>query len=257
MKPSHNGVTGLIAKLAGLVFIVCMAAAVAGLAKFLYFPSSEENFGAAPPVETYVTPEGQRRWTSHFHIADRQLPEAANAASMCIQCHGYYAHRTSEQLRSFYNMHSYYMACETCHIRMEVPEKPVMAWFDWTTEKQVRRPGAGKSLYSARLVPIRADMRLDAFDRQDLAREYMLRKDALSDAEKKKREHELMGHLSKNAVACEDCHRKDGYLDFFRLGYDAQRTAMLQNPDIMQLIKGYKKFFIPTMFDPRKETNGS
>jgi hypothetical protein len=88
------------------------------------------------------------------------------------------------------------------------------------------------------------------FPREELAREYMERKDSLSEEEKKTICKELMKDISKEPVACEECHRKEGYLDYKELGYSEGRSAELSRIEIVEMSVDYEEFFLPGMFDP-------
>ncbi len=50
-------------------------------------------------------------------------------ASICVSCHGNVPHDKTREIRSFLNMHTFYLACETCH---SLPEESSDAWnFSW------------------------------------------------------------------------------------------------------------------------------
>ena len=49
---------------------------------------------------------------------------------MCLRCHGNFCHNKSEEFRSYYNMHTFFLACETCHIRKEQGSAIQFKWFD-------------------------------------------------------------------------------------------------------------------------------
>ena len=68
--------------------------------------------------------------------------------------------------------------------------------------------------------------------------------------EKKKIQDELMEHVSKEPITCEECHQKKGYFDYEALGYDPVRSAELSRIEIVQMSKDYDEFYLPTMFDP-------
>jgi len=61
-----------------------------------------------------------------------------------------------------------------------------------------------------------------------------------------------MSHISEKALSCKDCHIKDGYLNFNKLGYNRLRIEKLTRLDIVQMLDEYKDFYLPTMFDPGK-----
>ncbi|MCK4706510.1 MAG: hypothetical protein KAT90_13605, partial [Gammaproteobacteria bacterium] len=66
-----------------------------------------------------------------------------DSASVCVRCHGNVPHDKSKELRSFLNMHAFYAACETCHIR-PVDDQPEWAfrWYSKKDGKLVTNPQA-------------------------------------------------------------------------------------------------------------------
>lgn len=251
MKSSQSGFSGFVAKLLGFLFAGVMVAIVAGLAVFLYFPEELQKPPASEVTERPLPTEEYEQELTHFHIPGQDLPDPARSPSMCVQCHGYFCHTESAELRSFYNMHTFYMACETCHVRLEGRSDVVFTWHVASGGSPDAPPDVPAGDFSARIVPVAAGMPLDAYPHVDLAREYMLQEQTLTPEEKKRMQEKLMGHLSEKAVGCVECHKVNGYLDFSRLGYQPERAAALARVEIVKLVNTYDEFFIPTMFDPR------
>jgi len=149
-------------------------------------------------------------------------------------------------------MHSFYLACETCHIRQQQGEEFVFQWLDNTTGEIVKELKGKQGSYGARIVPLKDGERLDIFPKKELALEFMKRKDSYTEDERKKIQEELMQHISKEAITCNECHARKGYLNLNALGYNTDRIGQLVQLDIIKLINEYNKFFLPTMFDPRQ-----
>jgi hypothetical protein len=57
-------------------------------------------------------------------------------------------------------------------------------------------------------------------------------------------------NLSKKAVACDECHNKDGYMDFAKLGFPHYRINQLASSEVAQMMDHYKTFYIPRMLRP-------
>ena len=61
--------------------------------------------------------------------------------NICVRCHGNTPHSKAKDVRSFLNMHAFYTACETCHIR---PDKKtdnlVFRWYNKQTGKISSNP---------------------------------------------------------------------------------------------------------------------
>ena len=82
----------------------------------------------------------------------------------------------------------------------------------------------------------------------------MKNKDSYSPEEKEKIKQQLMKQVSKKPVTCEECHCKQGYLNYSDLGYDAARAADLSRIEIVKMIKEYKDFKFPVIFGSEKNS---
>jgi hypothetical protein len=253
MSRSTNIILRFIGNFLGVIFGLMVIICVFLLLKFLYFPEKPTAVSEEKPVDKFsksiADPINAKE---HFHILDEAIYSDEENAPMCLQCHGNFCHAKSEELRSFYNMHSFYLACETCHIREKEGEEITFKWFDNKVGHEVTELIGTQGNYGAKIVPIKGGKRLDAFPKEALAREYMRLESTYSDEEKKKIQEELMAHISKEALTCKDCHKKDGYINFSVIGYDPARINRLTRLEILQLIEEYKEFYLPTMFDPNK-----
>lgn len=251
MNRSPNIFTKFLSNFLGLLFLLFIIVCLISLGKFLYFPSKPE--AALPeytPTEKFSKTIEQPLGEGHFHILDQTVYSDAEKAPMCLRCHGNFCHAESKELRSFYNMHSFYLACETCHIRKKEGENILFRWFDDKTGEIVNELKGKDGSYGAKIVPVKGLERLDKFPKEELALEYMKLKDTYTEDEKKKIQDEIMKHVSKEPLTCKECHKKDGYLNFSALGYSQDRINVLTRLEIIKLIDEYKEFFIPTMFDP-------
>jgi len=251
MQRSSNIFLKLISNFLGFLFILFIIVCLISLGKFLYFPSKTKAvLPEYSPAEKFTKTIERTMEIGHFHILDQTVYSDAENAPMCLRCHGNFCHAESKELRSFYNMHSFYLACETCHIRKQEGEKIVFRWFDNITGEVVKELTGKDGSYGAKIVPLKGGERLDKFPKEEMALEYMKRKDTYTEDEKKKIQDELMKHVSKEPLTCKECHKRDGYLTFSALGYSQPRVAELTRLEIIKLIDEYKEFFIPTMFDP-------
>jgi len=251
MKQSPGFFKIFIANFLGILFILFIIVALTCLFKFLYFPSKPKAVPERIPADKFSETIDQPAGLSErFHLLDQTVYSDAENAPICLQCHGNFCHAKSKELRSFYNMHSFYLACETCHVRKKEGEKIVFKWFDDKTGEAVQELKGKDENYHAKVVPVKEGERLDEFPQKELALEYMKHKDTYTEDEKKKIQDEIMKHVSKEAVTCEECHKRDGYINFSALGYKQDRVNELIRLEIIKLINEYEEFFIPTMFDP-------
>jgi hypothetical protein len=186
----------------------------------------------------------------HFHILDETVYTDIQNAPVCLQCHGNFCHNKSEWLRSFYNMHTFFLACESCHIRVTEEKNVSFKWIDNRTGLILKEISGSDGNYGAKIIPIKGEKRLDIFPKEELAREYMLHQKTYSEEKKKKLQAELMAHISEEPVTCKECHHEKGYIDFTTLGYTTDRASNLSHISIVKLSEEYKEFHLPTMFDP-------
>jgi hypothetical protein len=59
------------------------------------------------------------RIEGHYHHIDFDIKP--DKRSYCIKCHGDMPHKKVKEVRAFWNMHAFFMACETCHTRFDDP----------------------------------------------------------------------------------------------------------------------------------------
>ncbi|OGT29199.1 MAG: hypothetical protein A2W28_11740, partial [Gammaproteobacteria bacterium RBG_16_51_14] len=65
----------------------------------------------------------------------------ADNEDICVRCHGTVPHDDSKEIRSFLNMHAFYVACETCHIRPGEDQPPwIFQWSSKVTGLPVANP---------------------------------------------------------------------------------------------------------------------
>jgi cytochrome c553 len=252
MKKPRNIFLKFISNLLGVLFVIFILVCLVSLFKFLYLPSKPTAVPEDIPVNKFSKTIVQPLGAEHFHILDEAVYSDEENAPMCLQCHGNFCHAKPEELRSFYNMHTFYLACETCHIREKEGGKFELKWFDDISGEVVKKLKGKDGNYGAKIVPVKDGKRLDDFPKKELALEFMRLEDTYAEAEKKKIQEEIMEHISKEALTCKDCHKRDGYINFSTLGYAQDRINRLTRLEIIQLIDEYKEFYLPTMFDPRK-----
>jgi hypothetical protein len=199
----------------------------------------------------------QMKIEGHFHHIDHEF--GADNRSYCIACHGDIPHDKVKEIRAFGNMHSSFIACETCHIRLEQADKTgIFKWYDRTTGEIVPSPikeGVSSGAYGSKIIPFeRVDGLLRRFDTQsriDFSMQYREAEKTLSDLQKSKAKKIIHKIVNKKPYVCEDCHQKeDPLLPFEALGYPKKRIDSLQSTEVVGMIKDYTKFFIPRMLQP-------
>ena len=252
MTETKNTLLKLLGTLFGLFLICFIVVNLYLLGTFLYSTPSVEPVpenGEMPP-DMFSKSIEQKLGADHFHILDETVYTDLHNAPTCLKCHGNFCHAKSEWLRSFYNMHTFFLACETCHIRVKEEENVIFQWFDDKTGSLLTEVTGSDGNYGAKIVPVKGNARLDIFPKEELALEYIMNEAGYSEEEKKRLQGELMAHISEEPVTCEECHHDKGYIDFAALGYTPVVVENLSHISIVKLSKEYEEFHLPTMFDP-------
>ncbi len=197
------------------------------------------------------------RLKDHFHHIDFDFKP--DKRSYCIECHGDMPHGKVKELRAFGNMHASYIACQTCHVRLEGPEETgVFKWYDRTSGEIVPSPvkeGVFPGTYESKIIPfVRVNgelRRIDTQERINFAKEYREMEQTLTDIQKSKARKIIHKIVSQNPYICEDCHQKEApVLPFKALGYKERRMDAVVSTEVIGMIKNYTKFYIPRMLHP-------
>ncbi len=176
-------------------------------------------------IEELEEPEPVR---THFHMdADFEQPEPF--AKQCLECHGTYSHQLDETRRAMLNLHGF-MSCTTCHVR-EVPKGELShSWVDRETSEITGGPTGEMGKYSAKLFTVvsmeGAPPKVVQIIAPDEAEQF-LEKGAKSAQYRRQPILRLHNGMAEVPVDCEDCHKKDSYLDLPSIGFDEERIEAL------------------------------
>ncbi len=195
-------------------------------------------------------------------------------ASICVRCHGNVPHDHSKEIRSFLNMHAFYLGCETCHIQ---PGKDAPAWefrwYDKATGKVAENPVAlveiedsyktAESMrkypvygnYGAKIAPGRIEDGEFRFlhNEDDMAfvARYIAEQDHLGPEQKSQMKRVIHDAVNKKPLQCDGCHQqKAPYIPFGELGYPPRRVSELTDTSVVGMIRKYKEFYIPNFLTP-------
>jgi hypothetical protein len=196
------------------------------------------------------------RIEGHFHHIDFDIPP--DKRSYCNKCHGDMPHNKVKEVRAFWNMHAFFMACETCHVRFDDPAaRPEYKWYDRQSGEIVDSPvpHAKPGFYSAKIVPFErfngSLSRVDSEERIEFAQEFIKAGNSLSEFKKSTAIKAIHQLNSKKPYVCDDCHRKENPLLSLRdLGYPPERIAFLESNEVVGMIEKYKTFFLPDFMKP-------
>ena len=254
MKKVSNILRTVIVNLLGVLFVFFIALNLFWLGKFLYFPNIEkEEVQVSASQEKFSKTIQPSFGADHFHILDEKVYSDVENAQVCLQCHGNFAHIKHKEYRAYYNMHTFFLACETCHLRLEKEDKGTgFKWLDDKTGKPLEKLVGKDGNFGAKIVPVRklkfGFERLDKFPDEELAKEFMKKKSSYTKDEKEKICVKLMKWSDEDPISCDECHSKTGYLNYHELLYNNKRSEELSRIEIVKMLQEYKEFHFPKMF---------
>jgi len=192
-----------------------------------------------------------------FHETKRTAIE--DKQNLCVSCHGDVPHDKKKEVRAFLNMHAYFMACETCHIKAESKADTKFVWYEKATGKEKDRIDLASYLKDTpyKLMPLKnsGERFYDNEQMKKYVGEFKAQVNNMAPSAKSaslKVIHRPMTEL-KDTVNCEDCHTSDSYkayLPFAKIGYPERRANQLVGNEVVGMVDKYKEFFIPNFLKP-------
>ena len=192
-----------------------------------------------------------------FHQRAEQ-PKTAKQA-VCTNCHQSLPHRKNERSRTFMNMHSRYIACETCHMR---PENISLeyAWLAYDgadagnriaarsqKKKENKKDKSEPSLTlvpqtGAKITPFYAEELALIFSDDDFAKNIKQDWQNADENEKAKLKVRLHAPLEEKGPECQRCHGDDNpMLDLSALGASPEQAKKIQRNTIARFFARFKK----------------
>ncbi len=202
-----------------------------------------------------------KRIKGHFHHIDFEV--GPDNRSYCVECHGDMPHDKVKELRAFGNMHSSFISCQTCHVKLVNSEKTgVFKWYDRKTGDIVPSPvkeGVNPGSYKSKIIPFERVngkfQRIDNQKRIDFAKEFRETESTLTELQKTRAKKIIHKVVSKQPHICENCHNKDTpLLPFEDLGYSKKRIDAFISTEVVGMIKNYTKFYMPRILHPGAAT---
>jgi hypothetical protein len=242
------------------LYVGCFFATSIVLLQMLYFPqdASETSFTATEwarneeMIKKIVNHE-QQVPSGHFHITDEYVFRLEPDPPICFTCHGIYPHIKEEKTMSFLNLHVGFMACEVCHIRTEERGREHhFTWVNLETGAASMQAKGGYGKYAAKIVPVKSINghleRLDKLISEKFMEMYLeLKKKQYASGQRAKVEKVHGKHLSEKPVSCLECHKKYGYLDWKKLGFQQRRINQLSSSEVSRMVEHYETFYLPKM----------
>jgi hypothetical protein len=198
----------------------------------------------------------EQRIEGHFHHIGFDV--GPDNRSYCRSCHGDMPHDSVKDIRAFLNMHAFFVACQTCHVKLGEDERTnVYKWYDRKTGEIVGSPvnGAPPGTYQAKIVPFVREngklVRIDSDDKIQFANDYKLNEKELSEGQKSRAKKIIHKIITKSPVTCEECHtNKNPTLPLADLGYPKTRIDSITSTEVVGMIKNYTEFHMPKMLNP-------
>jgi len=190
-----------------------------------------------------------------FH---KQNPaHATDKNSFCSTCHLLPPHKENKRKRSFLNMHSQYISCETCHFK---PEN-IQLEYKWLDFNENNNENLTQNSNNKRITPFYNNEAVIIFVDHELATQVkqIWQKESADKElsteespthelstevtlEKAKLKLRIHSPLDKKGPKCIDCHNnKDPFLDLASLGFDKKEIFKLQQHSIPRFFGRYTK----------------
>jgi hypothetical protein len=183
-----------------------------------------------------------------FH---KRLDRPAAEETFCQTCHLPWPHSKKPRTRSFLNMHSRYLACETCHFR---PKSVVFdyRWLDYETQQpapEKHRFRTGLKIDNAvpvdgriKIAPFIAEMPAIALRGSEFAQRINRAWKEADEFAKARLKAKLHQSLEKEGPACHQCHQegKKSMLDLAALGAEPQQVLAIQRHILPQFFRRYQ-----------------
>jgi len=191
---------------------------------------------------------------THFHMVDEDTRLMTHYEPICMTCHGTYPHSKEKKVRAFLNFHNGFLACSVCHTRKDLRNREhYFAWVDHDTGAISDAVEGGYGKYPAKIFPIETgadgSKKIVRPVNDQSAKEYLSLKDTFTPDQIAQAKVKLHEQITDKPVFCTDCHKKDGYFDYTRLGFPKNRIDHLTSTEVASMIDKYTTFYLPSAID--------
>jgi RNase P subunit RPR2 len=196
------------------------------------------------------------------HIVPVPLPPEALRPT-CYICHSNLPHNKTKKIRAMLNMHTVYLACETCHLEKKEGAIVVYRWYS-PIEKNPKGPFFGTA-YDPETGEL--EMVNDHFSNiapfyqkngeftpivqmqgAASAKDYMKIQDQLTPEQRKRETERFHMDILAKGPECQTCHSTKSILDFKALGFSPKRIVDIEQLNIKGIIAKYDQFYLPDLF---------
>jgi len=235
-------------------FIIALSALLSGYLTFkVQFERRKEPQEKKPREISYQT----------FRVKEHNL-EAWAKKSACIACHSPYPHGKNLQAIAVMNLHTEFMTCHSCHLKVGEGEEIHFGWINPTgAESQAEPYGvridpstglfAETENHFSKLTPLRktnGDWKPITSEKGvETALRYMDEQESYAEEKKKEIVDRLhKGTELKEFIRCSRCHSENGVMNFKELGFEPTRINQLQQMEIGGMLTNYDTFYFPDIF---------
>ena len=233
------------------------------LVTLVYFHAPEVKEAREKQAEAREAEEGifrkiikgqQKAAEAGFHVTEETVSQKEPFQPLCITCHGTLPHSKEKKVRSLLNFHTGFMSCTVCHVRKTPDGKDYLfEWVDRRTGRMTMSVEGSFGKYPAKIFPVE----ISAGGHQEIyhpvsekaAKEFLELKDQFTPDQMAQAKIKLHERLTTKPVLCKDCHRKNGYFDFQKLGFPQNRIDNLTSNEVVGMIEKYETFYLPEAID--------
>ncbi len=209
-----------------------------------------------------IKDQERKQLHNHFHLTTEDINlEAWAQKSSCIVCHSPYPHGKKSKAKALMNLHTEFLTCHSCHIKIKEGEKIKFGWINPTGFKPEGKPygttlDPSTGLFAAtddhysKLTPYRNINGVW----QAVTSDEMVGIDFKlgSDQNYMEQWHKLHNKTElEHFVKCTSCHSPGGIIDFKELGFEPARINQLEKLEIGGMFNNYETFYFPDLFEDK------
>jgi hypothetical protein len=259
-----------------IIAFIIIAGISALLSGYLVFKVQFERSKEPPEPKTKelsaqtlrIKEQEHKQKHEHFHLVTEDINlEAWADKSTCLICHSPYPHGKNKKAKAIMNLHTEFLTCHACHLKLEHQEQVKFGWINPTEHKPSGKPygisiDVSNGLFAetddhySKITPfIQVDGQWKPVSSEagvEEAKAYMEKGNTYSAEKKKEIEDQLhRGTELKEFVKCSSCHSANSIMNFKELGFDPARINQLVKMEIGGMITNYDVFYFPQIFEEK------
>jgi len=197
---------------------------------------------------------------SAFHRDEKTAITKIEHKSSCAVCHPVYPHGKNNKVRAIFNLHSAHLQCEVCHLKLDEYAQTTFSWGVAEKVNFLAKPFAnyaveetqGADTYTLSRIAVYANGDQMVLNSEDIAAavSFKATSEEMTTAQKQNKLDFFHREIVRKeiTVACNECHRENGRLNYKNLGFDEQRINILEHLNIKGWATKYDTFYFPKLF---------